>query len=132
MVKSVVVGALLVLGGATPGLGQDCLHGRNESAANRQRREQAIKVAHSINAAQAAAIAVNPNATYKRVSELRLPEIPDNFQLTLHVNGRQTYAFSLKDFADPCYFAIFSDQDRLVYATHPEPGAPVIVPAQPR
>ena len=132
MVKPVVVGALLLLGAATSGFAQECLHGRNETAGHRQRREQAITVAHSINAAQRAAIAVDPRATYKRISELKLPEVPDNFQITLHVNGRRTYAFSLKDVADPCYFAIFSDQDGFVYAAYPEPGAPVIVPAQPR
>jgi hypothetical protein len=132
MVKPIVFGTLLLIGVADSSFAQECLHGRNETAGNRERREQAIRVAHAINAAQAASIAVNPRATYKRLSELKLPEIPENFQVTLHVNGRQTYAFSLKDFADPCYFAVFSDQDRFVYATHPEPGAPVIVPAQPR
>jgi hypothetical protein len=132
MVKPVVVGALLLLGGTTSGFAQECLHGRNETAEHRQRREQAISVAHSINAAQRAAIAVDPRATYKRISELKLPEIPDNFQVTMHVNGRRTYAFSLKDFADPCYFAIFSDQDGFVYAGQPVPGAAVVVPAQRR
>lgn len=100
-----------------------CLHGQNETAENKRRREQAINVAHVINAQQAAAIRTSPDAVYKRSAQLTIPEIPDNFSLSMHLNGRITYSFSLKDFADPCYFAVFSDQDGFVYAAQPEPDS---------
>ena len=37
-----------------------------------------------------------------------------------HTDGR-TYMFSLKDDRDPCFVAVFSDHNGLVYATNPEP-----------
>lgn len=110
---------------STVQLETQCLHGPDETPADRQRREQAVRVAHAINAAEAAAIRTSANGVYKRGSQLSLPEVPDNFSLVLHLNGRTTYAFSLKGFADPCYFAIFSDQDGRVYATLPEPDTPL-------
>lgn len=82
---------------------QECLHGPSETAGNAERRQAALKVAQAINAAQAAASAASPTAADKRAGDLDLSGIPDNFAFTLFINGRTTYAFSLKDFADPCY-----------------------------
>jgi hypothetical protein len=125
LILAIVCGVPMVYAQPSFGVQQEtqCLHGRNETAENKQRREQAIKVAHLINAQQAAAIRTSPDAVYRRGSQLTIPEMPDNFSLTLHLNGRITYSFSLKDFADPCYFAVFSDQDGFVYATQPEPDS---------
>jgi hypothetical protein len=39
-----------------------------------------------------------------------------------HLGGRR-YTFSLKDDRDPCFFAIFSDHDGLIYATVPQQQA---------
>ena len=124
-VLAFVCGVSMMHAPLSSGAQQDtqCLHGQDETADNKRRREQAINVAHAINAQQAAAIRASPAAVYKRGSQLTLPEIPDNFSLSLHLNGRITYSFSLKDFADPCYFAVFSDQDGFVYATQPEPDS---------
>lgn len=125
LVLAFVCGVSMVHAQLSSGAQQDtqCLHGQDETTDNKRRREKAINVAHAINAQQAAAIRTNPAAVYRRVSQLTLPEIPDNFSLSLHLNGRITYSFSLKDFADPCYFAVFSDQDGFVYATQPEPDS---------
>jgi hypothetical protein len=77
-------------------------------------------VARQINALQAAWIAANPRSgQYARPSQLQLPDMPDDFGLMFHLDGRR-YTFSLKDDRDPCYFAIFSDHDGLIYATMPQ------------
>jgi hypothetical protein len=125
LILAFVCGVPMVSAQQSSGVQQEtqCLHGQNETAENKLRREQAIKVAHVINAQQAAAIRTSPDAIYKRGSQLTIPGIPDNFSLSLHLNGRITYSFSLKDFADPCYFAVFSDQDGFVYAAQPEPDS---------
>ena len=46
--------------------------------------------------------------------------MPNDFDL-LFLTDWKRYTFSLKDAKDPCYFAIFSDHDGLIYATMPEP-----------
>ena len=119
MAKVILAGMMVIVTSGSA-YAQQCLHQTSETSANRARREQAVQLAHRINAEQAKAIAGSLASRYKRASELNLSGVPDNFQFTLQVNGRTSYAFSLKDHADPCYFAVFSDQDGFVYATHPE------------
>ena len=128
MLKSIVLAAIIGVTGATSALAQQCLHGPNETPANRARREKAIDVAHQINALEAmTAVPGIRNPRYKRPIELKLPPMPEGFGLTFHTDGR-IYAFSLKDDRDPCFFAVFSDQDGFVYATNPEPHAATVVP----
>jgi hypothetical protein len=103
---------------------QECLHGPNESAAERERREYAVHVATEINKLQAARVGSQPGWTYARPSQLKLPEMPDDFGLTFFLDGRR-YMFTLKDDKDPCNFGIFSDHDGLIYATMPEHEATV-------
>jgi hypothetical protein len=112
---------VMVLGSVNSALAQECLHGPNESSAERERREYAIRVARQINELQAAWIGANPRAQYARPTQLKLPEMPDDFGLLFHLDGRR-YMFSLKDDRDPCFFAIFSDHDGLIYATTPQPA----------
>lgn len=127
MLKPILMGILSTVVSA-PALAQQCLHGPNETAAERARRQQAIQVARQINALEAATLGPGPQAPrYKRPSELKLPPMPDDFELSFHMSGR-TYTFSLKDSRDPCYFAIFSDHDGLVYATSPEPEVATVIP----
>jgi hypothetical protein len=128
MLKRILVAA--VVGLSAPGAGaqvQGCLHGPLETSAERARREQAIKVAHEINALQASYGGM-PGGRYRRPSELKLPEMPDNFEFWFYTEGR-TYLFSLKDSADPCSFAVFSDDEGLVYSATPGPRTVIVVPA---
>jgi hypothetical protein len=105
-----------------------CLHGPRESPAERARREHAIKAAHQMNALQAM-FGGMPGGRYRRLSELKMPPMPSNFDMFFYTDGR-TYMFSLKDSADPCYFAVFSDDQGHVYAATPERPRAVIVPAE--
>ena len=102
-----------------------CLHGENESAEQKTRREQAIKVAQAINSAEVKMVGpMKP--TYKRPEELsNVPALPPGFALQFNTDGR-TYTFSIKDTLDRCNYAIFSDQEKFVYEATPLTGARVL------
>src|SRR5262245_57614894 len=103
-----------------------CLHGRNETTEERDRREKAVKVAHAINAAEVVVVGP-PKPRYRRPEELRfIPPLPRGFELQFDTDG-ETYTFSIKDTLDACHFAIFSDQEKFVYTGTPLTG-PRIVP----
>ena len=118
------IACLIVLSWCSDSAAQECLHGSNESPAERERREYALRVAGEIYRLQAAWIAAAPGRGYARPSQLKLPTMPNDFGLTFWVDGRR-YLFTLKDDKDPCLFAIFSEHDGLIYAAMPQPE-PVI------
>ena len=65
---------------------------------------------------------------YRPLNELpNLPALPAGFDLQFHTDGL-TYTFSLKDTRDACHYAIFSDQDKMLYEAIPSKGEPTIVP----
>jgi hypothetical protein len=101
-----------------------CLHGPNETSEQSARRERAVKVAQAINMAEV--VVVGPmKPRYRRPDELsNIPALPQGFALHFTTDGA-SYAFSIKDTMDRCQFAIFSDQDKLVYAGTPLAGAHV-------
>ena len=109
-----------------------CLHGQNETAEHAARRERAMRVAHAINAAQVVIVPrprVRPNderPTYRRPEELmNIPPLPQGFALQFNTDGA-SYNFAIKDTLDACHFAIFSDQDKFVYAGTPMMNARVV------
>jgi hypothetical protein len=131
--KRLVLLMLFATSFAVPALAQECLHGPNEAASERDRREYAMRLARQINEAQAVWIAKQPpTAGYASPSQLKLPEMPLGFGMMFHLNGRR-YTFSIKDDRDPCFFAIFSDNSGLVYAAMPESAYTLqqIAPAMP-
>ena len=68
-----------------------------------------------------------PKPRYRRPEELRfIPPLPQGFALQFDTDG-ETYTFSIKDTADACHFAIFSDQEKFVYTGTPLTG-PRVVP----
>ena len=107
-------------------LTQSCLHGSDETPANRTRRLQAVQYAAKVNAAEGGSV---PRVQkYRPLNELaNLPPLPAGFNLQFHTDGL-TYTFSLKDTRDACHYAIFSDQDKLLYEAIPSKGEPTIVP----
>jgi hypothetical protein len=114
--------ALFMLIGANAGSGQrspQCLHDQLETSANRARREKALDWAHKINQAE-----TKSQGAFLPFDRLfNLPPAPDGFKLQFHVDG-ETYAFSIKDTRDPCFYAIFSDQSGDVYEATPAPLTP--------
>src|SRR4029450_6167434 len=98
-------------------LAQNCLHGSDETAANRARRQQAVQYAAKVNAAEG--VSVPRLQKYRPLDELpNLPALPAGFDIQFHTDGL-TYTFSLKDTRDACHYAIFSDQDKLLYEAIP-------------
>lgn len=128
MFKPILIAALL-LSPATAAVAQTCLHGSNETAGERMRREQAITFARQLNAAEKfAALGIGPQRPYRPLQELpNVSRIPAGFTLKLQTDGAG-YIFSLKDTRDPCGFAVFSDQDGDVYAAMPAPHQVTVVP----
>ena len=137
MLKPIVLGVLLLCP-ATAAFAQTCLHGANETAGERTRREQAIQFARQLNAAEKfAATGIGPERQYRPPTEQRryrplnelpnLPRVPAGFVTKLQTDGA-SYTFSLKDSRDSCGFAVFSDQEGDVYASMPEPHQVTVVP----
>jgi hypothetical protein len=58
---------------------------------------------------------------------MNVPPTPAGFELQFHSDG-STYSFSIKDRTDPCRYAVFSDQDKVLYEAIARRDAAVIVP----
>ena len=108
---------------------RNCLHAGAESAADRARRQQAIDYAMKVNVAEMIyGIGPRQNQHYRPLEELaNLPAVPAGFAIEFHNNDRG-YVLSLKDTRDACRYAIFTDQDRLIYEGVPKTDTGGIVP----
>jgi len=132
MFKSLVLG-IAVMAAGNPLLAQGrqarpCLHTTLESPAERTRRQQAIDYVMKVNMAESARVLMVPR-TYRPLNELaNVPAVPEGFSVQFH-NDDRGYTVSLKDTRDACHYAVFSDQDKLIYEAEPrsDTGA-VLVP----
>ena len=136
MSKPVFSLILLLTLGAVPAaaqLPQACLHGANEAPAQKARRDAALQLATRINLAQMMTIGPGPrNNRYRPLAELmNIPPTPAGFDLQFYTDGT-TYSFSIKDRMDPCRYAVFSDQDKLLYEAIARRDEPVVVPLDTR
>ena len=86
-----------------------CLHGPNESTDQRDRRVAAVRVARMINSAEA-----NGRTPYRPLAMLNVP-VPTGWEARL-TTDEMSYAFSVKDTADPCEFSMFSDERGTIYS----------------
>jgi hypothetical protein len=133
MFKPLLIGIALALGpaplSAQVPLPRNCLHGAAETAADRARRQQAIDYATKVTVAETTyGIGPQSRRGYRSLDQLsNLPLLPAGFAIQFH-NDDRSYAFSLKDTRDACHYAIFSDQDRLIYEAVPRPDTTGIVP----
>ena len=134
MVKLLLIGVILAAA-ASPAFAQgnlqrNCLHDAPESAAERARREQAIDYARKVNAAETAQ-SIGPRLLpprYRPLDELvNLPAPPAGFAIEFH-NDDRGYVLSLKDTRDACRYAVFTDQDKLIYEAVPRADTGGIVP----
>jgi hypothetical protein len=141
MVKRIVLVALLVglmaslpsLRAAQPApLSPRCLHGSLEQSAHELRRQQALRLARQINLAEDPGVGSIPPQPrrFRPLDQLpNLPAAPADFRLQFYTDG-STYTFSLKDTADPCRYAIFSDQDKALYEAIAARSGVRVVPAE--
>jgi len=122
MLKHVVALALIGLGGLGPVTvqkppKQGCLHGSSEALAQAMRREAALRLARELIATEAAAH--RQAQSYYALSDLPgLPPAPEGFRVQLSTDGA-SYTFSIKDTLDSCRFALFSDQEGVIYSATP-------------
>jgi len=94
-----------------------CRHDVTESASDRSRREAALLLARAINGAERGL--ADRTGTYGPLAHLgNLPPTPAGFELRLFADDA-AYAFSIKDELDICRWAVFSDQDGLLYEKTP-------------
>jgi hypothetical protein len=108
-----------------------CLHGSDERADDRARREQALTLAQAINRAQNTGPALRPfeRRSFRPLDQLTdLPPAPADFTVQLDTDGA-SYTFSIKDTIDPCRYAIFSDQDQAIYEAMAGPPRVYLRPA---
>ena len=139
MVKPVMLVALLMgLAALLPSLraaqsaqpGLRCLHGSLEMPVQEMRRNQALRMARQINLAEGAGSLPSQPRRFRPLDQLlNIPATPVDFKLQFYTDG-STYTFSLKDTADPCQYAIFSDQDKAIYEAIPIRGGVHVVPAE--
>ena len=80
------------------------------------RRRVAIVGARQINTAEAQSWATNRR--YAPRSELTGVSVPEGFEAQISTDGT-SYTFSIKDLQDACKFAVFSDQQGLIYTATP-------------
>lgn len=118
---------------AAPSAAQTCLHGADETPAQKARRDAAIQLATRINLAEMVTSGPrSPNNRYRPLHELaNIPPTPAGFELQFHTDGN-TYSFSVKDRRDPCRYVVFSDQDKYLYEAIARRDQPVMVPLESR
>lgn len=131
MIKILLPLLVMLLAGGVSSAAQTqaCLHGANETPAQKMRRDAAIQLATRINLAQVGVFRPGPpNRGYRPLEELpNIPPTPQGFELQFHSDG-DTYSFSIKDRMDPCRYVVFSDQDKFLYEAIARRDAPVVVP----
>jgi len=80
------------------------------------RRRMAISAARQINTAEARIWAATKR--YAPLNELTGVSIAEGFEAQVSTDGT-SYTFSIKDLRDACRFAVFSDQQGLIYTASP-------------
>lgn len=84
--------------------------------ADAQRRQAAVQFARMVNTAEASFQAQRKR--YGQISDVGVGAEPEGFRAQLSTDGT-TYTFSVKDTVDSCHFALFSDQQGLIYTARP-------------
>lgn len=94
----------------------ECLHGPDETEAQRARRVSAFQHIRAINWAQHNE-KLAPNRQWRaEIPGLMAP--PDGFTSQFLVS-KEGYLASVKDAKDPCHWALFSDETGLIYVGQP-------------
>ena len=133
MLYLILASVMLVGLNASTSSAQTCLHGADETAVQRARRDAAIQLATRINLAQVVTLGPAPQSRrYLPLEELtNIPATPPGFDLQFYTDG-STYSFSIKDRLDPCRYAVFSDQDKFLYEAIARRGSALVVPLETR
>ena len=98
------------------GPGAACLHGPDETAAQAQRRREALRAVRHVNTAEA--MGLEKAKRYVPLSQVPGVPVPPGFALSL-VTDNKGYMLAAKDVQDACGFAYFSDETGLIYEAQP-------------
>ena len=102
--------------GLTPTQADSCDPKAPPTEAQTARRHAAVNVARQINTAEAAIW--RSAQRYAPLDGLAAVTVPEGFEAQVSTDGT-TYTFSVKDKQDACGFAVFSDQNGLIYNASP-------------
>jgi hypothetical protein len=111
MLKYAVALGLVGVAGLSIGSGQEA-----GCPADPQRRQAAVRFARMLNTAEASFWAQNKR--YGQISDVGVGAEPEGFRAQLSTDGT-IYTFAVKDSVDACRFALFSDQEGLIYTALP-------------
>jgi hypothetical protein len=84
--------------------------------ADAQRRQTAVQFARQLNTAQATFRAQNKR--YGQIADLAVGAAPQGFRAQITTDGT-TYSVAVKDTVDACHFALFSDDQGVIYTARP-------------
>jgi hypothetical protein len=110
--------AFVLLSYAAPAFSQQCLHGPNEDATQKARRQAGLTFVRAINTAQA------NEGMWKAKKYLPLTELTidltkaEGFELQFTTDGK-SYSLILKDTTDPCRFVYSTNQDGVIFRGYP-------------
>jgi hypothetical protein len=104
--------------GVAAGGSAACLHGRDETAEQAKRREDALRAVRYINTAENMGL----ERAKRYVPLSQVPGVPaaPGFKLSL-VADNKSYMLAARDTRDTCGFAYFTDETGLVYEAQPIP-----------
>lgn len=102
---------------SAPSFGQ-CLHGQDETVAQKTRRDAALGFVRAVNTAE------NNEGMYKAKKYLPFEELTlerrsvEGFELQFTTDGKG-YSFLLRDKTDPCGFTFSSNQVGIIFQGYP-------------
>ena len=115
--KRIWVFLVVAVAFAAPSFGQ-CLHGQDEVAAQKARRQAALGFVRAVNTAE------NNEGMYKAKKYLPFEEltlerrIVEGFELQFTTDGKG-YSFLLRDKTDPCGFTFSSNEHGIIFQGYP-------------
>jgi len=105
---------ILALGVAAGG--GACLHGRDETAEQAQRRRDALHAVRYVMTAEN--MGLEKANRYVPLSQVPGVPVADGFRLSL-VSDNKTYMLAARDTHDACGFTYFTDETGLIYEAQP-------------
>jgi len=102
--------------GFSPGQSNQCYPNAHLTDGQIARHRSAITVARQINTAEAQQSSTTKR--YVQLLDLTGVTVPEGFEAQVSTDGT-THTFSVKDGQDACKFAVFSDQNGLIYTATP-------------
>ena len=116
--RSLGIFAFVLFSYTAPAFSQPCLHGQNEDATQKARRQAGLTLVRAINTAEANE-GLRKAKKYLPPTELTIDLTKaEGFDLQFTTNGR-SYSLILKDMTDPCHLVYSTNQDGVIFRGYP-------------